>query len=191
MKKIAILTLIGTGLFTQAALAEQPSFDYIEGGYTNMGNGDAEDFTGIKIRGSKAITDNVYVLGEVSDTSSEVNGVNDDVDLSIYSLGAGVNFGVSDTTAVYSELTYTQADVDFLDLSDSTDGFTLSAGVRSMVTDSTEVYGEISSIDMASTMTQVSVGAKQYITDNFGVFGEVARTDNEDNGYTVGVTYRF
>lgn len=60
-----------------------------------------------------------------------------------------------------------------------------------MVTDSTELYGEITNIELASTLTELTLGAKQYVAGNFGVFAEYTRNDYDLEIINLGVTYKF
>ncbi len=191
MKKLLVVGAILSAFSAQSVLAEQPSFSYIEGGYSRMDtDGFNEDADGYILRGSAEVADMVYLNGSYSDTSRETI-LNDDIDLKIKSIGVGLKFPIGSSTAIFTEANYLDAKVSVQNDSDTEDGYEVSVGLRSMVSDSTELYGKLTNTEFDSTFSSMTVGAKQYFTDNIGVFAEYTRNDFDTQNVNVGVSYKF
>lgn len=195
MKKLVLMSGILSIFSAATALAETPSFNFIEGGYSNYSIND-EDGDGFVIRGSLELTNNIYIQGEATeitvDDASEGSFVNDDLDLGYQTFGIGYKSDIGENAVLFTSINYLNTESDFRGSSNSEDGYTLSAGMRSMVTDATELYGEVSHIDVNDTSTALTLGARQHLTENFGVFAEYTKLDDgEQDHYNVGVSYRF
>ncbi len=193
MKTKLLAVAVFSTLASVAAMADGPSFNMIEGGYT-----DIEDADGFMVRGSVELTDQVYFTGSYANYSDEETddllGV--DLNLGITTIGVGLQQAISDTTSLYGQIEYLdyslELDYGTGSAEDSEDGYQLSAGVRSMVSEKTEFYGELAHRDiLEESVSMAKVGVRQYFTDNLGVFAEVNADDNDSNGYAVGVTYKF
>lgn len=185
MKKAIVSLAIVSSLTASFALAEQPSFNLVEVGYS-----DIEDMKGFSIRGSVEVSDLIYVKGDYSARTEEEDGAPDfDANTSLF--GVGAKFALGDTTALYTEAQYRNVDVEISNKSDSEDGYALAAGVRSMIADKTEFYGEIAHVDIDGASTEFTVGGRQYLTENIGVFAQYQRDDYDNYGYTVGVGVKF
>ncbi len=185
MKKSLLSIALLSSLATGYASAEEPSFNYVEGGYS-----DIEESDGFIVRGSFELNENIYITGSYNDVTDDE--FDTDIDLSLTTLGVGYKTLLSDTTALYAEINYIDAEVDTDFGSASEDGHKAAIGVRSMVTDSTEIYSEIANANRLDfTETILTVGAKQYFTDNIGLFAEYSRNDFETDAYNVGVSFKF
>ena len=175
------------------ALADQPSFNIFEGGYTNV----EDDVKGYTLRGAMSITDNLYITGgfgkESSETLEELSG--GESDLTNSRVGLGTNFAITDNTALYGEIEYmrltNEIDSELLTDKDTDNGYVAAAGIRSMVTSSTELYGELGMFRFDDNQPYATVGVRQYFTDNLGVFAEYTANDNDIEGYAVGVSVKF
>lgn len=185
MKKTLLSIAALTSLTTGYTVAEEPSFTYVEGGYS-----DIEEFNGYIVRGSFELNDNIYFTGSYNDITADESGFAD-IDFRFITAGVGYKTLVSDNTAIYAEVNYADSEIESGSFSESEDGHKAALGVRSMITDSTEFYGEIANLKIEDTTTRVTVGAKQYFTDNFGVFAEYARNDFETDIYNLGVSFKF
>ncbi len=191
MKKLLIIGAMLSAFSAQAVLADQPSFTYIEGGYSRMDtDGFDEDANGYILRGSADITDIIYLNSSYSNMNLETNA-NSDVDLKIKTIGLGLKFPIGDRTAIFTEANYLDAKTSSRTYSDTEDGYELSVGLRSMVSDSTELYGKLTNTKFDSNFSSMTVGAKQYFTDNIGVFAEYTRNDFDTQNVNVGVSYKF
>lgn len=192
MKKslLALVTLTATA--TPFVCAEQPSFNYVEGGYSSADiPGDPDGFI---LRGSVELTDVVYLNGSYTSLSGDFDHAfagKVDIDTDTPSIGIGAKLPIGSNTAVYGEANYFDTDTKTGRFSDSDDGHSLVFGVRSMLTDNTELYGKVANIEYQETTTEIGIGARQYVTDNLGVFAEYTTNDAEVDAYSVGVTYRF
>lgn len=191
MKKLLIIGAMLSAFSAQSVLADQPSFTYIEGGYSRMDtDGFDKDADGYILRGSADVSDMVYLNSSYSDISRKTIA-NGDVDLKIKSIGLGLKFPIDENTAFFTEANYLDAKVNSRTYSDTEDGYELSVGLRSMVSDSTELYGKLTNTKFDSNFSSMTVGAKQYFTDNIGVFAEYTRNDFDTQNVNIGVSYKF
>lgn len=72
MKKLLLIGSVISAFSTQAVLAEQPSFNYIEGGYSRFEfDGIDEEADGYMIRGSVELSDMVYLNGSYYDVTMD------------------------------------------------------------------------------------------------------------------------
>lgn len=193
MKTKLLTTAILTATLALPAFAEQPSFTYVEGGYTESD----DDLSGFIVRGKAAITENLYLTGSYSlESDDEVEDyLGGDAEQDTLRVGIGANAPISDTTAVYGQIEYidVSAEVDnqYFTAEASEDGYIASVGLRSMVADMTEVYGEIGTFDVVEQQTFASIGVRQGFTQNLGVFAEYTARDDDTSGYSVGVSVKF
>lgn len=185
MKKTLLSMTLLSSLTAGYAVAEEPSFHYIEGGYT-----DIEDSTGFTLRGNLELNDNFYLTGAYTDVSDDETFILE-LDQRLVRVGGGFKAPISDTTAFYAELNYIELENEYGSSSDSEDGHQAGIGLRSMISDSTEVYGELTNQKFVNNVTLVTVGGRQYFNENIGVFAEYTRDDYENNGYNIGVSYKF
>jgi len=185
MKKSILGLAIATIFSSTITLAEQPSFNYIEGGYNS-----AEDLDGLIIRGSVEITDNLYVTGSYTDSTDDKN-FSSDLDTQKVTAGVGFKVAMNDYTALYAELEYLDQQIEIGSFDESDDGHAISLGMRSMIVDGTELYGEIANVEFNATSTELALGIRQALTDNFGVFAEYNTNDFDVDGYTVGASFKF
>lgn len=189
MNKTLLSAAIIVSLSAGSSFADQPSFNYLEGGYslTNYASGGETD--GFTLRGSVDITDQFYVIGKGSKTSYEIGFF--EIDQTFITAGGGIKLPVQDNTSVYTQLSYAYYGSDVAGFSSSEDGFELEGGVRTMLADNTEVSANIKHTNLNRTATTVGVGLRQYFNDSFGVFAEVSRNDFKNNAYDIGVSFRF
>lgn len=190
MNKLFASTVIVLGLSAGSAMATQPSYNFLEGGYTkaNFEGLDPSD-KGFLIRGSVEVSDVVYFIGSASTTSFDT--FVGDFDFREVKLGVGAKTPVTDSASVFVEAEYLNHDYKILGDSIDEDGYELSVGVKSMVAAQTEVFAQVSHINIDSSATELGFGIRQHLNDTVGVFAEYSLNDFDDNRFNIGVNLQF
>ncbi|MCO7224668.1 hypothetical protein [Pleionea sp. CnH1-48] len=185
MKKLFALSAIAL-LSTGAALAEQPSYDFVEFGYAELDEAD-----GFVLRGNAEINDHFYFNGGYQILSQDSN------DLDEVKIGIGFKMPVTSNTSFFAHVDYLDWEFDNNAGSASGDGFEIGAGVRSNVRAGTELFaelsrkdGDIESVDLEETY--LTLGLRQSFNKNFGGFAEYFVGEGDDNdGFRLGIQYSF
>ncbi len=198
-KLLAISVTAATITSSSFALADQPSFNYVDLGYI-----DQEDADGFELQGSAEINDTWFWQAEYADAILEH-----------YSASIGARTALSENTSFYGLIGVVRAEISIsgtlgevleevlnelggegvvtaeIISSDSSDtGYSLETGVRGFVSDSVELQGGIRYIDIFDdTDTTAFVGAVFEINEKFAITADA--TLDSDAAYGVGVRYRF
>lgn len=190
MNKGLYASAIFLGLVAGSVFAEQPSYSYLEAGYTNVSFTDSDtDGPGYVVRGSFDFGNSFYVTGSNSQVSFDVGF--GDLEYRTLKLGVGAKTAMTDNTSLFIEANYLNVSFDLLDFSDSDNGYTLSTGVRSMLTENTELYANITHENVQDSNTVLGFGVRQNLTEQLGLFAEYTRDDSETNSYSVGASFKF
>lgn len=125
------LALLGA-LSTTAQASDQLSYSFVEAGYAQVGEfGIDDDFNGYGLRGSVAIADNWYFVGDYYNTDATFSGVvSVDNDLDIYDLGVGYRHGLSDKSDFFVDVAYSNIEMSNSFTSFDDDGYRVRAGFR-------------------------------------------------------------
>lgn len=182
--------LLLTAALPFAAVAEEPRYSYIEGGYQHLdidGSGIDVDGDGLGLGGSLGLTDRVHLLASYSEVDLDFG-----IDVTQFSAGVGGNLPMSGDVHLIGSVGYawTEIDTNFGDADD--DGFFLSGGVRWMVAPAFELTGEVTYVDFddAGDDTTLSVGGLFSLTPDLAL-GVGASFGDDITGYTVGLRYYF
>lgn len=174
------------------AMAERPSFNFIELGYDfvdlDLGGGDDVDGDGFALGGSFEIGENLFGFASYSDTGFDFS-----VDLTQLELGVGWRTGLSDNADFFARAAYVEAEVDAPGFgSIDENGLGLGVGVRGNVSDLVELYGEISYVDLgdAGDGAAVSGGAYFSVSDNVAL-GLGASIDDDVAAYGASIRFYF
>ena len=183
-KKIITGALLSTLSF--AVLADNPSFDYIDLGYSNWDLDNSSSINGFEIKGSKLINDNFYIAGDVNRVTNDGNT------LTVTTLGFGYKNNLSDVTSYFAELDYANLNSD---LSSSNNGYEVTAGFRSMVMPNLELKGALEYLYTNSSARNKSnsafvVGGVYNFTDTFSTYLDY-KVDADLNRLAVGVRFNF
>jgi len=175
----AVLSLLSFG-----AMADNPSFDNVEIGYTEFDfeDGIDIDIDGFEIKGSKELSDNFYLAGDFTRLSE--NGI--DIDLTTFGVGYKNDF--SNTSTFFSEIDYARIDADGgLD----EDGYEVTIGIRSMLSQELEVKvaAEYLDIDGGDT-TSLIVGGAYNFTKKLAAYADYSY-ESDLSSYAVGLRYSF
>ncbi len=189
MKKL-IATGIIAALSSLSAMAAEPSFNFVEGGYADWDIGDGVKPDGFKIRGNFELNENFFLKGSYESLSQS------GVDLNTAIVGVGYKFPVSGNTALYTHASYLDFETDSPsnDPGDNIDedGYQLGLGVRSQISKLTQLYGEVTHYNVDSySLTELTVGVRQNFTDNFGAYLEASVDDDEGNRAGIGLRVNF
>jgi hypothetical protein len=131
--KLSLLSLALLGaLSTTAQASDQLSYSFVEAGYAQAGEFDSgENFNGYGIRGSVALGDHWYLLGDYYNTDGTITVVvSVDNDIDIYDLGVGYRHGLSDKTDFFVDLSYSNIELSNQFASIDDDGYRARLGVR-------------------------------------------------------------
>ena len=189
MKRV-ILTICAIFL-TLPALADQPSYNFIQGGYQeielDIGGGPDGDGDGFGVGGSVEFADNWFGFVSYSDIGFDFS-----IDLTQIQVGVGWNTPISDNTSFFATAGYAQVEVDIPGFgSEDESGFALSVGLRSNVSDLIELFGSISYVDLGDgDSTGIGGGIYFNITEAFAL-GLGIETDDDVTGYGANVRWYF
>lgn len=136
--KIRTLLAIAAISLPLAAQAEF-NYTYLEGGYVRLEPDRFNDSgNGIGVRGSAALSQNLFITGEFSSVEFDIGPFDADTDQ--YGVGLGLHMPATDRMDFVGSLSWINVDIDnFAD----DDGFRLDLGLRGQVTPAFELAGGI------------------------------------------------
>jgi len=177
-------------LGSAVALADSPSYSYIQASYVDIdvdfggGIDGSADGDGFGVGGSVELNDNWHIFADYM--STELESV---LDVDITTIGGGYRRGISDTTDVFAELGY--AKIDLQGFGDDS-GLTARVGIRSMISSSLEVYGSVGTLDFDDVDwgTEFGAGLWYTVSGNFAV-GADARFSDDVTRLGIGVRLYF
>jgi len=185
MKKF-ILVGAALSLGSLQAMAETPSFNFIEGGYvSNLGG--SFDFDGFEIRGNMEIGDNLYMSGSYSRTN--VDNPIFDLDIDLVSLGLGYKTDISDLSTLFAEADYLKFDSGFNGFG-SQDGYQLGVGIRSNVLGDVELKAAGYYQDVRGSDSFLQVGAAYNFTETAAGYLNID-SDFDDSSFSIGLRFNF
>lgn len=196
IKSLAVTTALLLGMGSTTALANSPSFSYIEGRYVEMDEAETT-FDGFEAEISGRLGQYMFLsgsYGELSGDWADIAGA----DFNIATGRLGFIFGRDERVAAYvgPQVSYIDtnyglgSDGDWQLGSESSTDYGAFAGVRAMILPRVEVNGEVSYIDFdRESLTSYNVGTKLYLTPNLAATGQLRMGDLD--GFTVGLNYSF
>ncbi|MGH8051126.1 MAG: hypothetical protein ACREPB_10750 [Arenimonas sp.] len=192
MKKTLLALTLFTGLVATSANASELSYSFVEVDYVNAGELDTgSDFDGYNVRGSVALGNSFYVLGNYSQTTADfTGGIN--IDLDTYSLGFGFHHGISDKADLFGDVSYEHGDASTLGGSASDSGYRARFGFRGALNDKFEGTIGVTHFDLGnfSSDTSLLVGGQLKFNDTWGAAAEV-EAGGDDTRYLVGIRASF
>jgi len=175
--KIRLLSVVLVSVLSTQALAETPSFNFIEVGYVSS-FGVPVDFDGFEIKGNFEITDSIYMNAGYG---------NADADLII--LGLGYKTNISNISTLFAELDYLRVDNSFSG-SGATGGYQIGFGIRSNTWDKLELKAAAYYRDIKGSDSFFQFGTAYRLTDSAGVYLDI-ETDFDKSAYSLGVRFLF
>lgn len=176
-----LLTVAALAVTTFSAVAENPSFNYLDVGYANWDFDNAGNVDGFEIKGSGEINENFYIAGDYTRISES----GDDIDLA--TLGLGYKYNYTDSSTFFAELDYASLNPNF---GGSESGYEVTVGVRSMITNEFELNGAVEYLDINGDSTSLVLGGAYNFTSNFGAYANY-KFESDINRYAVGLRYNF
>ncbi|MGI9201177.1 MAG: hypothetical protein ACR2QL_08970 [Woeseiaceae bacterium] len=170
-----------------AAMADGPSYSYIEGLYQEV-DVDGGDGDGYTVSGSVAINESWYVFADYSGAELDAGPFTADYDR--FALGAGWHSAISDKTDWFVSASYVNAELSangFGSVDES--GLGASIGIRSMFSPKLELSGALRYSDPEEE-TGVRAEAWYTLTGNFAI-GLRAEVGDEINTYGLGIRLYF
>lgn len=188
---LRILATVVALTISAAALAETPSYNYIEGVYQRVDLDDDFgpniDGDGFGVGGSYEIAENWHIFGGYS-----TFGLDFDIDLKELAIGAGYHADISDAASLYANLAYINAEIDVVGFGSVDDnGYGVMVGVRGMVSERLELDGNLSYVDLGDGSDGTALGASALyaLSDSFSL-GLTAGFDEDTTTYgLVGRVY--
>ena len=187
---LRILSIAALMVSSTAALAEGPSYSYIQAAYQEIdvdlgGNVDA-DGDGYGVAGSVAIDENWFIFAGYS--AFDLESV---VDLDQMELGAGWHSPLSNKTDWFATVSYLDYEVSAPGFgSADEDGFGVGLGIRSMFNPSLELYAQVAYEDVGDGDTTLAAGLWYTLTGNLALGAGVDLGD-DITGYGVGIRLYF
>jgi len=167
-------------------LADSPSFDFVEIGYTSVDiKGESKNYVGYDLRGSYSLGDNFYIGGDAF--SADISGVF--VRRQVVTIGVGYRTELSSNNTVFAELD----GVVFNPHGNGNheNGFELTVGVRNKVTERLELKAVVEYFNTESYKTTTFVaGAAFEVFSSFALYSDF-NIDSDDSRYSFGVRYSF
>ncbi len=168
---LRFLTVLALLALTAPALAETPSYNFIQGGFQRVeiddDFGPTIDGDGFGLAGSFEVADNFHVFGGYSSTGFDFS-----VDLNQISLGGGYHEEISANTSFFANLAYVNLELEtgsFGSVDES--GVGAAIGLRSMISDRLELEGSIGYVDLGNELDGFSFGgvARYSFSDSFAL----------------------
>ncbi|MGI9222428.1 MAG: outer membrane beta-barrel protein [Woeseiaceae bacterium] len=178
-------------LSSAAAMAEGPSYSYIQASYQeidiDLGGGFDVDGDGFGVSGSVAINDSWYVFASYG--SAELENV---VDLDQLGLGVGWHSPISETMDWFVSAAYVSAEVSANGFGSADDsGYGVGLGLRSMINPRLELAGSINYADLGDGGdTSLGLAAWYTISGNFAA-GIGADFGDDISSYGIGIRLYF
>lgn len=174
------------------AMAERPSFSFIEIGYQSVdldvGGGFDVDGDGFGLGGSFEIGDDWFGFINYSSIGFDFN-----VDLTQWQAGAGWHTGMSDNTDFYAALAYVSAEVDAPGFGSADDsGYGVAVGIRSNLSELIQLEGQIAYADFGDGSDSTTIGGNIWfnVADNLAL-GVGAETDDDITAFGASLRWYF
>lgn len=171
-------------LSSATAMAEGPSYSYIQGLYQEVDvdfGGDA-DGDGFAVAGSVAINDSWYMFVDYASAEFDLS-----IDFDRWAVGGGWHSAISETTDWFVTASYVDAEISQGGFGFSESGFGASVGVRSMVSPNLELAGTVGYSDPEEE-TAVRAELWYTVTGNLALGAAASFGDDLD---TLGVGIRL
>ena len=173
----AILSVLSFG-----AMADGPSFNNVEVGYSNVDFDGIVDLSGFELKSSWELSDNWYLAGDYSDVSEG------GFDMNLMSFGVGYKNHFSTNSAFFAQLEYAEMEADG---GVDEDGYEVTFGIRSMVSEQVELKAAIEYLEIDNEdTTSLVLGSAYNFSDNIAAYAEY-KYESDVSRYGVGLRFSF
>lgn len=188
MMKKTVTALAAAALIGPAVVSAQTlNYSYVEGGLAFYPGFENQDFMGLDLKGSYAITPEIFAFGGLK-------YLTDDVDLQAFHVGGAYRFAVDARTDVYGGLTIENQDIEVSaggrTFSDSDTSLGIRGGVRHRLNEQLEIAGQIRLITGDWDYVGLTGTAQYFLSEQLGLIGEVDVYDG-NLGLIGGARYQF
>ena len=185
----AAATLVALSFVGPALADDAISYSYLEGGYVRTELDDLDvNGDGFGIRGSYAFTKNVHGFASYANQDFDFDITTDE-----WTVGAGVNFPLSEKLDVVGTLGYVGVKLDAPGLSSIDDsGVEVGAELRGRVNNVLELHGGVAytNLNDSGDDTAGRVGARVYVTKMFAL-GADASFNEDGTTWMLGARFDF
>ncbi|MGV6806938.1 MAG: outer membrane beta-barrel protein, partial [bacterium] len=190
--KFVVCAFTFSSITSVAALADQPSYSYVEAGYHKINiDGFDSNPDGYYLKGSVALSESGFLRGEFANAEDDLEGVDYEVDALM--IGIGYQQPMGENSSIYAVADYLEAEAD-ADGFESVDenGFQVAGGVRGFVADNFELGAEIGYADVEEADGFVgTISAVFHIASGFGISAAASIDEEDDSRVQIGVRYTF
>lgn len=185
--KVTPLILTSVVALSAAASENDLSYNYATLGYV-QGEVVDEDFSGYQADVSVGVSKNFFLTGNYSLLESDDKFFGDEIDATLYTLGAGYHTPIMESVDFVTSLSYSYAEVETSGFKEDGDGYLLEAGVRAMPTKILELAASINYEEIDDdgdtgfslgarvfAAPKVSIGLSYDYVEDVDVFGVDAR----------------
>lgn len=180
--KISIIASAVLSCFSFGVMAETPSFNFVEIGYTQLDiDGTSAEPDGFEFDYNYLFSDNFYL-------SADYAKVDDSgVDLKMTNLGFGYKSDISNNTAFFAQLDWSKFEIEDFD----DDGYKASLGLRSSLTKNLEVTAAYEYLDIDDESNDFYVlGAAYQMNDKFAIYADY-KTESDFDQISLGLRMDF
>jgi hypothetical protein len=191
MRNLYVTLLFAAAAAPSMAMADSGlSYSYLDPAYitTNVDNFD-KDVDGFALRGSLAVTDQVFGFAGYSDQSTDIGGSS--LHFSTLNIGAGYRWPVSSTADVYGKLGYVDEEARYRGNSADDSGILLGAGLRGRF-EQFELEGSLNFVDLSDSGndTSLGLGARWFFTQTLAA-GVEAQVGGDATTYGLGMRWNW
>lgn len=184
------LSLAALLALASPALADGPSYNYLEAGFSQIDLDDDivdVDGDGFAIGGSFEVGDQLFVFVDYGSSDLDF-----DIDLDELMIGLGFHTPMSDNVDFVAKIAYASIEASAFGFSVDDDGFGASVGLRGMVSERVELEGSIDYVDFGDGGDDTSVSAAGWyeFTDSFALGLQVGVGDDVTR-YGIGARLYF
>jgi len=187
---IRSITAVALLAFVAPAMADGPSYNYVEGRYQRIDIDDSfadVDGDGFGIAGSFEVGDVWHLFASFD--SAELDF---DVDVDELLIGGGFHTALSENLDFVAELAYARFDASTQGFSFDDDGYSASLGLRGLAADRIELAAFVDYVDLDSINDDTSVRGEAWykFTDSVAIGFEVGAGDDVTT-YGIGARVYF
>ena len=190
-RPLLCLTTIAA-LTSGVASADQPSFSYVEAGYTRVNLDDIDvDPDGYYIEGSIALGESGFLRASYSDLEDDILGL--DVETEALSVGIGYRQELGSNSSWYVVADYLEGEVDVEGIGDAdADGYQLATGVRGFVADSVEMGVEIGYADVDDADGFLgTINLLYHFSESLALKAEAGLDEEDNSEVSLGLRFNF